>query len=84
MSKIIDQPVLVEVDRSCAEREVPKKFFWFKRWVKVKEIMDTWKEVGRWWDNDQEKTFFRVVSAEGGIYEVYSLKKSWSLYKVYD
>jgi hypothetical protein len=28
--------------------------------------------------------FFRVVSAEGGIYEVYSLKKSWSLYKVYD
>ena len=79
MSKIVDQPVLV-----VAESEVPKKFFWFKRWVRVSKIMDAWREVGRWWDNDQEKTFFRVVSDEGGIYEVYSLKQRWSLYKVYD
>ncbi len=46
MSKIIDQPVLVEVDRSCAEQEVPKKFFWFKRWVKVMEIIDAGKRAG--------------------------------------
>lgn len=79
MSKIIDQPVLVITDR-----DVPKRFFWFKRWVKVSEIMDAWKEVGRWWEEDQEKTFFRVVSVEGGIYEVYSEKRRWNLYKVYD
>ena len=79
MSKIIDQPVLVLTDR-----EVPKRFFWFKRWVNVSKVLDAWKVVGRWWDGDQEKTFFRVVSAEGSIYEVYSEKGRWNLYKVYD
>lgn len=79
MSKIIDQPVLVVTDK-----EVPKRFFWFKRWVSVSKIMDAWKEIGRWWDNDQERAFFRVVSSDGGIYEIYSQRQRWSLYKVYD
>jgi len=79
MSKIIDQPVLV-----ITEKEAPKRFFWFKRWVSVAKIMDTWKEIGRWWEEDQEKMFFRVLSVEGSIYEVYSEKRRWSLYKVYD
>jgi len=79
MSKIIDQPVLV-----LAEKDVPKRFFWFKRWVNVSKILDAWRDVGRWWDGDQEKTFFRVVSSEGSIYEVYSEKGRWNLYKVYD
>lgn len=79
MSKIIDQPVLL-----ITEKETPKRFFWFKRWVSIAKIMDAWKEVGRWWEEEQEKMFFRVVSAEGSIYEVYSAKRGWNLYKVYD
>ena len=79
MSKIIDQPVLV-----LTEKDAPKRFFWFKRWVNISKILDAWRDVGRWWDGDQEKTFFRVVSSEGGIYEVYSEKGRWNLYKVYD
>lgn len=79
MSKIIDTPVLL-----VTERERPRKFFWFKRWVNVAKIMDEWKETGRWWDGDQEKTFFRILSPEGSIYELYGQERRWNLYKVYD
>lgn len=79
MSKIVDQPVLM-----VAEKEAPKRFFWFKRWVNVSKVIDKWREIGRWWEDDSEKLFFRVLSFEGGIYEVYTEKKHWNLYKVYD
>lgn len=79
MSKIVDMPVLL-----ITEKERPRRFFWFKRWVNVTKIMDEWKEIGRWWEDDQERDFFRVVSLEGSIYEVYNQQKRWNLYKVYD
>lgn len=79
MSKIVDQPVLV-----VAEKEKPKRFFWFKRWVNISLVMDKWKEAGRWWEGDEEKVFFRVLSTEGGMYELYVGKLRWNLYKVYD
>ncbi|HHY75524.1 MAG TPA: hypothetical protein GX500_01930 [Firmicutes bacterium] len=79
MSKIIDAPVLV-----ITENEKPRRFFWFKRWVSVAKIMDEWRETGRWWEGDREKSVFRVLSPEGSIYEVYCRDKQWNLYKVYD
>lgn len=79
LSKIVDQPVLV-----IAEQGKPKRFFWFKKWVNVKNIMDVWKEIGCWWEGDFEKLCFRVLSVDGGMYEVYAKEKEWSLYKVYD
>ncbi len=79
LSKIVDQPVLM-----VAERGAPKRFFWFKRWVNVEKVMDIWKEIGRWWEGDGERLCFRVLSSEGGMYEIYIRKKEWSLYKVYD
>lgn len=79
MSKIIDMPVLL-----VAEKEKPRKFFWFKRWVNIAKVMDEWKEIGRWWEEDQEKVFFRVLSLDGSIYEVYTRENRWNLYKVYD
>lgn len=79
MPKIVDQPILM-----VTESNRPKRFFWFKRWVNVYRIMDKWKEVGRWWENEQEKLFFRVLSTDGSIYEVYTFKNNWNLYKIYD
>ncbi len=79
MSKIIDQPVLM-----VSDKEDPRRFFWFKRWVNVSRIIDRWKEIGRWWEDDAEKLFFRILSREGEVYEIYSEKQRWNLYKVYD
>ncbi len=79
MSKIVDQPVLV-----IEEGGKPRRFFWFKRWVNVSKVTDRWRETGRWWEGDEEKTFFRVLSTKGSLYELYAEKLSWNLYKVYD
>jgi len=79
MAKTIDQPILVMVEKGN-----PKRFFWIKHWVNVWKIVDKWTDVGRWWDNEEEKSFFRVLSPEGGMYEIYSDKKRWNLYRVYD
>lgn len=79
MSKIIDQPILM-----VAERGVPKKFFWIKRWVIVEKVIDMWNEVGRWWEGETEKVFYRIMAREGIMYEVYSDKRQWNLYRVYD
>lgn len=79
MSKIVDQPILVVVEKGR-----PKRFFWIKRWINISFIIDKWNEVGRWWENEEEKVFFRVLTFEGSMYEIYSSKKRWSLYRVYD
>lgn len=67
-----------------SDKEDPRRFFWFKRWVNVSRIIDRWKEIGRWWEDDAEKLFFRILSREGEVYEIYSEKQRWNLYKVYD
>jgi len=77
--KIVDQPILVVVEKGR-----PKRFFWIKRWINISFIIDKWNEVGRWWENEEEKVFFRVLTFEGSMYEIYSNKKRWSLYRVYD
>jgi hypothetical protein len=79
MSKIVDQPVLV-----VCEKGKPKRFFWIKKWVNVKDVIDKWNEAGRWWDEEKEKTFYRVLASGGGVYEIYSDKKHWNLYRVFD
>ncbi|HOA71257.1 MAG: DUF6504 family protein [Bacillota bacterium] len=79
MSKIVDQPVLV-----VCENGTPKRFFWIKKWITVKAVIDKWNEVGRWWEDEKEKTFFRVLAGEGGVYELYLNQKHWNLYRVFD
>lgn len=79
MSKIVDQPVLVVENKG-----IPQRFFWFRHWFSVEEVMDKWRETGRWWEEDEEKTFYRVADKEGGVFEIYLNKRTWNLYKVYD
>lgn len=38
MSKIVDQPVLVVTDK----KSVPSRFFWYKRWLNVLDILEQW------------------------------------------
>ena len=82
MSKIVDQPVLVVTDK----KSIPSRFFWYKRWLNVLNILEQWKDTGRWWDGESEKIFYRLQVKEGGIYEIFSdiALNQWRLYKVYD
>ncbi|HOV65442.1 MAG TPA: DUF6504 family protein [Bacillota bacterium] len=79
MSKTVDQPILTVV-----EDGEPRRFFWIKKWINIKDIIDRWSEAGRWWDEEKEKRFYRVLGTEGGVYEIYSDSSNWKLYKVFD
>ncbi len=56
----------------------------------MREILDHWCEVGEWWDGDCPKEVFRVVTQDGGIFELsrevrdLGTAGEWRLYKIYD
>ncbi len=65
---------------------IPTAFNWLGRVYKVSAVQDVWRTVGRWWDGDGEKTFFRVLTSSGGVFELYydDMKDTWSLSRVED
>ncbi len=82
MSKLINQPVLVVTDG----RRRPRRFFWIKNWIDVQDILDEWKDTGRWWDGEAEKTFYRLTTNGGAVYELFADRRmnQWNLYRVLD
>jgi len=57
-----------------------------RRWVRVREIRDYWRDTGRWWAGEPEKHFYRVLAGDGGVYEIFyqPADGSWFLYRIYD
>ncbi|NLN79278.1 MAG: hypothetical protein GX141_10210 [Armatimonadetes bacterium] len=37
---------------------------------RVKEVQECWRLVDSWWDGGGDRTFFRVLTDHGGIYEL--------------
>ena len=59
----------VRVRRGADDR--PCGFAWRGRWHPVAEILDTWVYRSPWWRaTPLEETFYRVRTAEGGLYEL--------------
>lgn len=80
VGKLVEAQVSVE-----ANGHGPARFWWRQRWVKVDRVVEEWTDAGAWWDGEREKTFYRVLSARGGVYELYREEPGrWVLYKVYD
>jgi len=67
-------------------RHSPVAFEWQGRMRRVKEVQECWRLVGAWWDDDGERTFFRVLTHHGGIYELCfdHAKSAWTLSGVKD
>lgn len=79
----------------CIEKKVdvatdtlnnPSSFHWNGQWFEVKSILEHWKDTGTWWKGESEKTFYRVETPEGSLYELYQdiTEKIWFLYRIYD
>lgn len=51
-------------------RHAPVAFEWQGRMRRVKEVQECWRFTGAWWDGESERTYFRVLAAGGGIYEL--------------
>lgn len=64
----------------------PVAFRWSGGRYRVREVLDYWLEAGRWWEQESEKATWRVVTVEGGVFELTfeAVGKQWLLYKAYD
>lgn len=82
MVKCIDKKVDVTTDTL----NNPCSFHWNEQWFEVKCILELWKDTGTWWKGESEKTFYRVETPEGSLYELYLdiTEKIWFLYRIYD
>jgi len=81
---LIDRPIQVWTD---AEGR-PIAFVWRGVRRRVAEILDDWREIGEWWDQDppEERDVYRVRTEDGGVYEIDYRRPAgrWYLYRVYD
>jgi hypothetical protein len=73
----------VALDR---DSRTPMEFHRGGRTYRVAEVQDCWRLVGNWWDGRGERTFFRVLVAGGGIFELAydHINRIWQLHRVED
>jgi Family of unknown function (DUF6504) len=92
MTRQINEPIRVFLDRAGA---APTAFLWGDRRYRVRRVEACWKQVGSWWDDEGERTFFRVSAIPEardapppteGVYELTHDHTSgrWSLAGVLD
>ena len=60
VSRRVDEPVTVHL-----QGHLPRAFTWRGQQLVVREVVDVWHEVGRWWEGEGEKRFVRLLTAEG-------------------
>ncbi|HEY8414376.1 MAG TPA: DUF6504 family protein [Thermaerobacter sp.] len=81
--RIVDQPVEVTADRDGR----PLAFTWRGRRHVIEEVLEAWKELGEWWDQDpaEDRSVFRV-QAGGCVYELDYRRPQgrWFLYCIFD
>lgn len=67
-------------------KHTPVAFEWQGRMRRVKEVQECWRLVGTWWDDGTERTFFRVITEHGGIYELCfdHARSAWQLSNIRD
>ncbi|MCX7598340.1 MAG: hypothetical protein N2512_05670 [Armatimonadetes bacterium] len=59
--KVVGRPVELRIEAS-----VPGALRLRGRWRPIRQILDRWRETGRWWEGEQEKEFLRVEA--DGVY----------------
>lgn len=58
------------VQTILSSKNAPVAFKWLGRVYRVKKVQECWRLMGAWWDGEGERTFFRVQSDKGGIYDL--------------
>ena len=67
-------------------KNLPTAFKWRNRMYRVSEVQECWRFTGAWWDGEGERTYFRVATDKGGIYELCfdHVRSDWKMAVVQD
>ncbi len=63
MAKRVDEDVRVLLRQREEGGTIPAAFFWRQRRYEVLSVAAIWRETGRWWDGELERTTYRVTAA---------------------
>lgn len=75
----IDRPIDVRLAHGQ-----PVAIAWGGRWRRVERCLDAWRVTGAWWEDEKERTYFRLL-AGGRVYEVCAeAGGGWYLTRLYD
>jgi hypothetical protein len=72
MTRILDQPVELRTGPDGR----PAAFRWGRRWRRVAEVLEEWVYQEAWWERGEppgrspQRSFFRVRTEEGGVFEL--------------
>lgn len=55
----------VRVDRQGR----PVGFFW-RHWQPIAQVLEQWSEVGEWWAGEVPWETYRVLTHQGGVFEI--------------
>lgn len=80
MTRIVGKEILVETQHG-----IPRAFLFRGQHV-VMDVLDRWVETGDWWRGQADREMFRVLTRDGGVFELERSIDSdaWRLYKVWD
>lgn len=80
MTRLVNRPITIE----AWQQDIPMCFRDGTRLHHVTEIVDSWIEMGEWWNGEGERKVFRVRTTEEGWYDIEHTQDTWFLYRVWD
>lgn len=70
----------------CKQIEVKEKKFGYNgNMYEISEVLDSWRDIGAWWEDEEEKRFWRVSLHNDLTAEIFYIpnKKKWYLYRLW-
>jgi hypothetical protein len=70
----------------CDSQGIPFQIEYQRSNLRVKKVMEIWRDTGCWWEDESEKAFYRLLCHDGSIREIFLdlFSQQWFLYKIYD
>jgi len=56
MSKLLNKPIIVFTEKDFT----PRKVHYQNKLLVIDQILDRWQDVGKWWEGESVKEFWRV------------------------
>ena len=74
----------MKIEVRC-ERGIPRYFRWHGEVYLVTRVLERWRDVGKWWDGEPPRLFFRVEAGRG-LWEIYldEAEGLWHIHRIYD
>jgi hypothetical protein len=63
----------------CDSEGRPRSFHWQQKTYTVSEIVDQWVLRTLWWQEEIQRSYFRIMTPAFGIYGIYKENEAWYL-----